>query len=627
MCGIIGLLAYGDLDKKAEKVRQEAMLYLTTELLTLTEERGKDASGISVLFGDGEYIGQKMGVPASELVSRFGTTGEYFSGLLNMIRDYKNPAKIIIGHCRKSSVGDSINNANNHPIRIGDIIGVHNGTLKNHFTIFQKLGGKRDGQVDSEAIFRLLSHFTDEGTQPFTPEVLQEVVKRLEGTFAVLAMNGNNPFQLAAFRDNKPIELYLIKPLKLLVIVSEKKFMEAALCNFNRIVNLFGNPHKFPHLTKTDVDYLSLADDHSAIFNITLEVEEKTIVRDLVDITHISRVDKTWTSTATTTTSAAGKTTPHTTNQTNPTNVTNPVIILPETTTDVEKSKKIGRVWTADLKKYKHITVDELKKHLDKGNIELDVVTHVAVSAELPEEDGQVLDLDELVNASTFAIPLVDDIETVSNASAKIVHVPYTDEKKRATIISLPDRSSTKKPVESGVQTVEIDMTVDADALEAANSAIKELTYFESDVDLMTQLNIADDKALKVMQVQAVCNKVRKNAFTEFFSLGYKACKIKLTNSALMSIASKDEEKKTQAETAIRILKSMLIMLTKVGRYPTLTAEYDNAIEKGVVELFEKKVGISTKIFESLFREGDLRENMVLRSLKRKIAEKEARNG
>ena len=65
MCGVIGVLAYGDFnEKKDERVRQESMIYLTSELLQLTQSRGKDATGIATMFSDCDYMGLKMGISA-----------------------------------------------------------------------------------------------------------------------------------------------------------------------------------------------------------------------------------------------------------------------------------------------------------------------------------------------------------------------------------------------------------------------------------------------------------------------------------------------------------------------------------------------------------------------------------
>lgn len=63
-------------------------------------------------------------------------------------------ARIFIGHTRWATLGSPLNMHNNHPLRHGNIVGVHNGVLRNHESIFAITGRYReDTQVDSEAIF------------------------------------------------------------------------------------------------------------------------------------------------------------------------------------------------------------------------------------------------------------------------------------------------------------------------------------------------------------------------------------------------------------------------------------------------------------------------------------------
>jgi len=139
MCGIVGAATLGKTSKKQEEIRRESMIFLTTELLQLTQPRGSDATGISVLFGDGNYYGLKEGIPSTEFISKFGGAKTDYSGILKLCRKYEHPVKIFLGHCRKISVGTATDNANNHPVKVGDIVGIHNGTLTNHDVIFDKL--------------------------------------------------------------------------------------------------------------------------------------------------------------------------------------------------------------------------------------------------------------------------------------------------------------------------------------------------------------------------------------------------------------------------------------------------------------------------------------------------------
>jgi glucosamine 6-phosphate synthetase-like amidotransferase/phosphosugar isomerase protein len=208
MCGIVGGLAFGKFDTKAgEKVRRESSIFITTQLLQKTVERGKDATGVSLLWDDGNYTGLKMGIPSPDFISRYGETEKDYEGILKLWREYPKIMKVFLGHCRKSSVGNSYDNKNNHPIKVDDIMVIHNGTLTNHDIVFDKLNCKRHAEVDTEAISHLLHEYTKNGTEPFTIDILRETCRRLQGTYSVLAASGNNPFQVAQFRDSKPAEM------------------------------------------------------------------------------------------------------------------------------------------------------------------------------------------------------------------------------------------------------------------------------------------------------------------------------------------------------------------------------------------------------------------------------------
>jgi len=301
MCGIVGAFAFGkpDVDKEKEQIRQEAIIFLTTELLQQTQSRGKDATGVATLFDNGMYIGLKSGIDAVSFISSRGGKKTDYAGYLKIwrhrlrIKQHKY-ARIHIGHCRKSSVGNSDNNDNNHPIVVDPIIGIHNGTLKNHDLIFKKLNCGRTGTVDSEAIMRLVYHFTEGGKRPFTIDLLKEVGNRLDGSFASIIMNANNPYQVALMRDMRPIEMLLIRPLNLVLIASETSFLDISIFRYNKYVSLYNMNTKLPALKKTDLDSKMLENDGLAVFDLTREISSNTKLVDLYSSGKLVFGDRTW---------------------------------------------------------------------------------------------------------------------------------------------------------------------------------------------------------------------------------------------------------------------------------------------------------------------------------------------
>lgn len=65
----------------------------------------------------------------------------------------ENP-RWIIGHTRMATHGSPEDNRNNHPLRHGQFMGIHNGVLRNHESILAITGREdEETEVDSEAIF------------------------------------------------------------------------------------------------------------------------------------------------------------------------------------------------------------------------------------------------------------------------------------------------------------------------------------------------------------------------------------------------------------------------------------------------------------------------------------------
>ena len=116
---------------------------LGRELLLGIEERGSDATGMACFTpGTGQLVLHKKALPASQYV-------RYAHGL-------KGATNVVL-HARFATKGRPLDAANNHPIRSGPIVGVHNGHVVNDDELFGWVGGPRRGTVDSEAIFAVLA--------------------------------------------------------------------------------------------------------------------------------------------------------------------------------------------------------------------------------------------------------------------------------------------------------------------------------------------------------------------------------------------------------------------------------------------------------------------------------------
>jgi glucosamine 6-phosphate synthetase-like amidotransferase/phosphosugar isomerase protein len=138
MCGIAGY----SLSSASNVPRTLA----AQSLLAGIAERGADAVGYAYRGAEAVASVHKRRSGASELLDE-----------LHVPED----ATQVLVHVRDYTKGHPTIEANNHPIRHGAVVGIHNGIIVNDEEIFAQYGFERaqpDMTVDSEAIFALAEH-------------------------------------------------------------------------------------------------------------------------------------------------------------------------------------------------------------------------------------------------------------------------------------------------------------------------------------------------------------------------------------------------------------------------------------------------------------------------------------
>ena len=176
LCGIAGYSLA--LDSTVERT------VAARALLTGIAERGADAVG---------YAYRRPGTPIAVHKQRSGATA-----LLERISVPEDATKLLV-HVRDYTKGHPSLAANNHPVRHGSVVGIHNGIIKNDDELFAEHGIARAESgmtVDSEIIFALA-----ERSRGRTAAALQQ----LYGSMATAWLDESRPELLLARGVGRPL--------------------------------------------------------------------------------------------------------------------------------------------------------------------------------------------------------------------------------------------------------------------------------------------------------------------------------------------------------------------------------------------------------------------------------------
>ncbi len=177
MCGIVGYVGS----------RQAVPLVL--EALRRLEYRGYDSAGVAV------HTGHELAIVRAE--------GKLVN-LLEKAFAMSLAGSTAIGHTRWATHGPPVErNAHPHTDAARTVAVVHNGIIENYAELkaqLQAAGARFASDTDSEVIAHLLA-----GSAGSLLERAVGVRKRLEGQFAVVAMDRREPGVLVAFRQGPPL--------------------------------------------------------------------------------------------------------------------------------------------------------------------------------------------------------------------------------------------------------------------------------------------------------------------------------------------------------------------------------------------------------------------------------------
>jgi glucosamine--fructose-6-phosphate aminotransferase (isomerizing) len=180
MCGIIGYAGTRD------------VVPVLIGGLKKLEYRGYDSAGIAVIDNDGVQVVRAEG-KLSNLESKLDE--KPLHGTFGM------------GHTRWATHGKpNENNAHPHRDCSGKVVVIHNGIIENFLSIkqrLQKAGHEFKTETDTEVVAHLIEENLKDGTK--FVEAVRKTLKELEGHYALVMIDGNEPGTIVAAKQGPPL--------------------------------------------------------------------------------------------------------------------------------------------------------------------------------------------------------------------------------------------------------------------------------------------------------------------------------------------------------------------------------------------------------------------------------------
>lgn len=190
MCSIFGAISI------AHTVRGAVGSYLTT-MLSQSLNRGRDGIGVSVQTYSGAYDNRKIGTAD-------------IAGFINEVRaalDGCGPLHLI-GNARAEPTTEWVKEkkvSDQQPYKLRGWAIVHNGTIANDKELRSSCTYKAETSIDSASIVDLLAQEGCGASKEEAFERFHNVVRKLKGSYAILAMHDNFPNIMFVACNYRPI--------------------------------------------------------------------------------------------------------------------------------------------------------------------------------------------------------------------------------------------------------------------------------------------------------------------------------------------------------------------------------------------------------------------------------------
>lgn len=228
MCGLFGMIrkSYSYTTSASDKAKLQKNIEAIKHMGILSQSRGTDSTGI---------VRVSVNEPAMSFAKKVGKIDiykdrlpakEFFEtknakGILDKV---DNHTTAVLGHTRAGTSANPFYNTNNHPHVCGNIIGMHNGHIRNWVNLAIKFKLKLNGRCDSEVIFGLLNKFMAEKGMSIE-EATKEVSSLLEGSFACVAVDTEDCSSVMVFRRSNPLAFRYSSSVGAVLFASEAAFV------------------------------------------------------------------------------------------------------------------------------------------------------------------------------------------------------------------------------------------------------------------------------------------------------------------------------------------------------------------------------------------------------------------
>jgi hypothetical protein len=474
--------------------------------------------------------------------------------------------------------------------------------------------------------------------------MLNETCKRLEGSYACLAFNGNNPFQVVAFRDGRPIEMALLKPLKLAIIASDSDFIKTALFRLNIMANIYNHGVNFPTIYKNDIDMESLSDDSAYLFDLTKEVDINTSVASIYESKRVIRTEKIWKNKKD---SCSGYYNQNNYKQ-NRAAIDNrkkaEVVANSVEPPDEDQNNDNKNIKPEENTHNNETNKQNFKKALvwnkfSKGFEEADV--SLLIEKEVTEKLPNII-----VNTETDSVVTIDE---------KVVRMPkYVDDEEDTDFSIKENRAITvKEENDSDITEIEVVETTPVNliehqknrntkdsaskkqvnmitlppvAIELAVEAANSTQRFSTNDDVCQALNLHNCNNLNGIPAYSLANRIIKYITEKAFLVGWEAA---IQDSILINTIYNKQEK---AEQGIQTSKILIDLVSKIisaknvqaGSSACLIQQlFDDKYNRQLNKIFQENKGPSLEMIKRVFSVKDFEQNKMLKQVQTFLADKE----